>query len=213
MATRFLPLFFTNVLLATCYPFARYLKGFRIFLPVPVRGAVTIFVALYRTESMVSRCLFQAARLFMHFWTFLKKHMSKRPKTISDQVLLPKTILQIFSQICIDYSGADFYQAKKFRARPDADPQPCPLEQVHILGKGKKIGCKLEEREKQYGVLTSQIIIPLTIISTCRSPGISVGDPWHFVADPGPQSVPLTNGSGSGSNSGSESFLHWFCRH
>jgi hypothetical protein len=35
---------------------------------------------------------------------------------------------------------------------------------------------------------------------------ISVGDPWHFGADPGP--VPLTNvsGSGSGSNSGSDYF-------
>ncbi len=40
----------------------------------------------------------------------------------------------------------------------------------------------------------------------------SVGDPWHFGAYPDPWlcMVPLTNGSGSGSNSGSDSILHWF---
>jgi hypothetical protein len=58
--------------------------------------------------------------------------------------------VQIFSRIWIGYSGVDSNQVKKFRARPDADPQPCPLEQVHILGTGKKISCKLEEIEKQY---------------------------------------------------------------
>jgi hypothetical protein len=70
MATRFLPLFFTNVLLATCYPFARYLKGFRIFLPVPVRGAVTIICCALQNGMEDLQMFVQEARLFMHFLNF-----------------------------------------------------------------------------------------------------------------------------------------------
>ncbi len=154
MATRFLPLFFTNVLLATCYPFACYLKGFEFSCRYQLEKLWRFFVALYRTESMVSGCLFQTARLFLCiFELFWGNICQKDRKRLRSGLIAIKIFLQIFSQICIDYSGVDFYQAKKFRARPDADPQPCPLEKVHILGTGKKNVMKIgEKREKQYGV-------------------------------------------------------------
>jgi hypothetical protein len=118
------------------------------------------------------------SKTFYAFLNFSEETYAKKTENgLRSGLIAIKFCMQIFSRIWIGFFGVDSNQAKKFRARPDADPQPCPLEQVHILGTGKKISGKLEEIEKQYGVLTSQIIIPLTIISTCRSPGISVGDP------------------------------------
>jgi hypothetical protein len=60
-------------------------------------------------------------------------------------------------------------------------------------------------------ILSTRILSELAKVAVLIPLTGSVGDPWHFGADPDPDPLIHTSkyGSGSGSNSGSDSFLRW----